>query len=371
LLKKFEFGKIIWHFVYNLPIEEEKKMKSYKLISRILFVSLPLLLLLTSCGEKKDKEEKTAFSIAVFVPGVLAGSPTYEMMDKGVRAAALRKEATVKTIEGGFNQAEWAEKVTALAAEGTYDLIVTSNPSMPEICRKIQEHYPDQDFIVLEGSGIENDQVSTFFFNHRELAFLLGNFAGLITENRISGKEIKKIGLIAGQEYPEMNNLIKPGFEMGFKNINSDIELDFRIIGNWYDASKASDLAADMFNNGADIVLAIAGGANQGVVSAAKTAGKFVLWYDSNGYAIEPGVVIGSGVIREDKAASEMIEKAIDGTLVRGSSISAGVKEGYVDFIDDDANYIKYVPVGVREEMGKIIEDMRSGEITLPAGSEG
>jgi len=349
----------------------KRKMKRFKMISRRFISALAVLALLTACGDKKAEDETSVFSIAVFVPGVLAGSPTYEMMDKGVRSAALRREATVKTVEGGFNQAEWAEKVTALAAEGTYDLIVTSNPSMPEICRKIQKHYPDQDFIVLEGSGKADDQVSTFFFNHRELAFLLGNFAGLITENRISGDEIKKIGLIAGQEYPEMNNLIKPGFEMGFKNINSDIELDFRVIGNWYDASKASDLAADMFNNGADIILTIAGGANQGVISAAKTAGKFVLWYDSNGYAIEPGVVIGSGVIREDKAASEMTEKAIDGTLVRGTSVSAGVKEGYVDFINDDANYIKYVPVGVREEMDKIIEDMRSGVITLPAGSEG
>ncbi|MBN2657944.1 MAG: BMP family ABC transporter substrate-binding protein [Spirochaetales bacterium] len=339
-------------------------------IIQFLIPALIAVLLLTGCGGKKGEEEKKSFSIAVFVPGVLAGSPTYEMMDKGVRMEAARKGATVKTVEGGFNQAEWSEKVTALAAEKTYDLIVSSNPSMPEICREVQKYYPDQDFLILEGSGKTDDQISTFFFNHRELAFLLGNFAGLITENRMEGNEIRKVGLIAGQEYPDMNNLIKPGFEMGFKNIDSAIELDFRVIGNWYDASKASDLATDMYAKGADIILTIAGGANQGVVSAAKNAGKFVLWYDSNGYAIEPGVVIGSGVIREDKAAMEMISRAIDGTLLRGSAIKAGVKEGYVDFIDDDANYLKFVPVAVREKMDRIISDMRSGSLTLPAGTE-
>jgi len=331
-----------------------------------------ILLAFTGCSEKENKEEDKTFSIAVFVPGVLAGSPTYEMMDKGVRSAAIPNGATVKTIEGGFNQAEWSEQITALAAEKSFDLIVTSNPSMPEICRKIQEFYPDQDFLNLEGSGLKDDMVSTFFFNHKELAFLLGNFAGLLTESRMEGNDtIMKVGLIAGQEYPEMNNYIKPGFEMGFKNVNSSIELDFRVIGNWYDASKAAELASDMYSSGSDIILTIAGGANQGVLTAAKDAGKFVLWYDSNGYSIEPGVVIGSGVIREDKAAEEMVLKAIQGTLNRGTSITAGVKEGYVDFIDDDANYKKYVPVSIREKMDKILKEMRSGEITLPVDDRG
>jgi simple sugar transport system substrate-binding protein len=343
------------------------KNKTVNLKVMILSLSVMLFFLLSGCSEKTEKNENKAFSIAVFVPGVLAGSPTYEMMDRGVRKAALQKGAQVKTIEGGFNQAVWAEQLTALAAEKTYDLIVTSNPSMPEISRKILEFYPDQNFLNLEGSGIKDDIVSTFFFNHKELAFLLGNFAGFISESKADPENKPvKVGLIAGQEYPEMNHYIKPGFEMGFKNVNSDLSLDFRVIGNWYDASKASELASDMYAKGADIILTIAGGANQGVITAAKNAGKFVIWYDSNAYAIEPGVVIGCGIIREDKAAEEMVLKAIEGSLNRGTAIITGVHEGYVDFIDDDANYQKYVPVDVREKMEKLLTDMRNGEIKLP-----
>lgn len=337
---------------------------------KIIFLLLLFFPLLTGCTKEDKREKNESYSIAVFVPGVLSGSPTYEMMDKGVRATAASLGAKVKTVEGGFNQAQWPEKVMALAAEQSYDLIVSSNPSMPEICRKVQQQFPDQNFLILEGRGKTDDSVSTFFFNHRELSFLLGNFAGLITENRESDNKIRRIGLIVGQEYPDMNNLIKPGFETGFKNINGDFVLDFRVIGNWYDASKASELATDMYANGTDIILTIAGGANQGVVSAAKAAGKFVLWYDSNGYNIKQGVVIGSGVIREDLAAEEMVRRAIEGTLSKGTSISAGVEEGYVDFIDDDPNYKKFVPLKVREEMNTIIESMRSGKIKLPADFE-
>ncbi len=346
------------------------------MIKKSVFILLSSLMLITTGlfgnGNKNTDDMEKIFSIAVFVPGVLAGSPTYEMMDKGVRKAAAQKGAEVKTIEGGFNQAEWAKQLTALAAEKNYDLIVTSNPSMPEICRKIQNYYSEQDFLNLEGSGIKDDMVSTFYFNHKELAFLLGSFAGIFTENILKPEGNKvKIGLIAGQEYPEMINYIKPGYEMGFKNINREIDLDFRVIGNWYDAAKAAELAADMYSNGVDIILTIAGGANHGVITAAKEADKFVLWYDSNGYSIEPGVIVGSGIIREDKAAEEMVLKAIDGTLKRGTSISAGVHEGYVDFIDDDSKYKKYVPVLVREKMNAIIEKMRNGEISFPVDIQG
>lgn len=331
-----------------------------------VFFILIAVLGFTGCTPKKENAGNKAFSIAVFVPGVLAGSPTYEMMDRGVRKAAQERGAVVKTVEGGFNQADWAQQITALAAEGTYDLIVSSNPSLPEICQKAQKNYPDQNFIVLEGRGSENSTISTFFFNHRELAFMLGSFAGFMTDSLKSTGEKKKVGLIVGQEYPDMNNLIKPGFEMGFKNIDSKLDLDFRVIGNWYDASKAADLAADMYANGVDIILTIAGGANQGVVTAAKNAHKYVLWYDSNGYAVEPGVVLGSGVLREDKAAEELVNKAIDGTLEKGTAIIAGVKDGYVDFIDDDPNYLKYVPAGVRNNMSAFLKDMRDGKLTLP-----
>ncbi len=330
---------------------------------------------LMSCGGKNtEKSESQAEpaesepkSLAVFVPGVLAGSPTYEMMDKGVRKAAAEENASVRTVEGGFNQAEWKSQVLALASEEKFDLIISSNPSMPEICREIGKSYPDQEFLILEGSGIENDRVSTFEFSHLELSYMLGYFAGLATaSNELEGTNRElKIGLIAGQEYPEMMQKIKPGFEQGLAEAAPGGELDFRVIGNWYDAAKASDLAKSMFSDGVDIILTIAGGANQGVVSAAKEEGHYVLWYDTAGYKIEPGVILGSGIIREDRAAYEQTLAALKDELPRGSASYAGVKEGYVDFVDDDPLYKEHVPESLRAAMAVELEKLRSGSLML------
>ena len=338
-------------------------------------VLFPLFLILSialgSCQKNEtsppvqEKAEEPA-QIAVFVPGVLAGSPTYEMMDKGVRKAAEEAGALVKTVEGGFNQAEWAPQVQTLASEKQYDLIITSNPAMPEICREVKRTYPDQEFLILEGSKIDNDTVSTFLFSHLELSYMLGYFAGLVTTSDMPGaNDALKVGLIAGQEYPEMNQKIRPGFQQGVEAAAPGAEVDFRVIGNWYDATKASDLTKSMIDSDVDVILTIAGGANQGVVTAAKETGKYVLWYDTNGYSIEPGTVIGSGLIREDKAAYEQTLLALQGNLPAGSSVYAGVNEGFLDFISDDPHYIDSVPENIRDAQNELVRKFKDGQLQL------
>ncbi len=79
-----------------------------------------------------------------------------------------------------------------------------------------------------------------------------------------------------------------------------------------------------MYRSGVAVILAIAGGANQGVVSAAQDAGKGVIWFDSSGYDIAPGTVIGSTRIYLDRAARELTGKAIAGELPFGSAESVG-----------------------------------------------
>ena len=334
----------------------------------ILILLLTAFTLLASCQKKEAPGSETTVpkQLAVFVPGVLAGSPTYEMMDAGVRKAAEEMGAEVKTVEGGFNQAEWEPQVQTLASEKKYDLIISSNPAMPEICRAVKKTYQDQEFLILEGSRIENDTVSTFLFSHLELSYLLGYFAGLVTTSDMDGANAAlKVGLVAGQEYPEMNMKIRPGFEQGVKAAAPGAEVDFRVIGNWYDATKASDLTKSMINTDVDVILTIAGGANQGVVTAAKKAGKYVLWYDTNGYAVEPGTVIASGLIREDKAAYEQTLLALKGELPAGSSVYAGVKEGFIDFISDDDLYTTNVPEEIRTAHDKVIRQFKEGQLQL------
>jgi len=331
-----------------------------------LFISgfIVLALLLTSCGDRNSDESET---IAVFVPGVLEGSPTYEMMDSGIRDAADKADIQVKTIEGGFDQASWANQLMALASEKRYGLIVTSNPAMTEICVTVSSSFPEQDFLVLDGSGLAGGSVADVVYNHREQAFLIGYFAALVTgsEELEGANKDLKVGMIVGQEYPQMNKEILPGFEIGLQTVNPDIELEFKVLGNWYDAEKARELAAGLYADGVDVILTISGGANQGVISAAKEAGTYVLWFDTEGSDLAPGTVLASAVTRQDKAAELWTKLWVDGSLVTGESRLVGINEGYVDFPMDGKLFQKNVPDSIRSEMEELVRHMRNGSLSL------
>jgi len=327
---------------------------------------LASLAVFSGCGKKAQSAQQPQGqkTIALFIPGVVSGSPVYEMLTTGVKAASDGK-ADVTLIEGGYNQAEWENKVTALAASGAYDLIVSANPSLPAIVRSVSAKFPKQHFLLLDGEMSGNPMVYTMRYNQREQGYMAGYLAALETEQLGGGKPVRRIGLVAAQEYPVMNEIILPGYLEGAKAVNEEYAVDFRLVGNWYDAAKAEELAADMIRGGIKVILTISGSGNEGVVQAAAAQGAKVLWFDNNGYNVRAGTVVGSAVIWQDKAAYTQIKRWLDGELPFGKAEIMGVAEGYVDFIQDDPNYILGVPEVVRNKQAAMVEKIRNGELVL------
>ena len=333
---------------------------SFPQIFLILLLTTSSILISCTNTEKETHLNSKQYSVAVFIPGVIAGSPTYEMMAKGAqRAINEADDGTIKIIEGGYNQGEWLEKITVLASSKEYDLIVSTNPAMPAICDEISKQFPDQKFFLLDGFLEGNKSIYTFRYNQQEQGFLSGYFAALVTSSNMKGANSNlEIGLIAGQEYPDMMQSILPGYTAGAHNVNSSISVDFRVVGNWYDAEKARALAESMYNSGVDVILAIAGGANQGVITAAGNLEKYVLMYDVSSYDIAPGIIIGSTVIEQERAAYEKIKLAIKGKMKFGTADLATVKDGWIGFDNKHKLYLQNVSLEVQEKQKDIIEQI-------------
>jgi len=345
---------------------------------KISKVALALIcgLLAASCAGNKSAQSlkggAAPYSIAVFVPGVVSGSPVYEMLVAGVNkavaeATAAGKKVTVQVVEAGTKQADWGTKLTSLVADGTYSLIVTSNPAMPEIIAPVSRQFPAQEFLVLDAYDQGNPRVTTFRYNQREQAYISGYMAALVSSSPMKyANKQKKIGLIAGQEYPAMTNIIAPAYLEGAKAVDPAFEVDFRIVGNWYDAAKGEELAKAMRDAGVDVIMPVSGGANQGVIAAAQSAGLYVAWFDDNGYTKAPGYVVSSAVMAQDRLAYEQTKAAIDGTLVRGAPSTVGIAGKFIDFVADDPLYIKTVPQDLRDRQAALMNSLRGGELTLP-----
>ena len=361
--------------VFYFPVsKQEIFMKREKNQISIIFILLIALLpgiLIDGCKSKKTEESsKKEVSIGVFIPGVMAGSAIYEMLAEGTRNAAEDYAVanpgaapSVTVIEGGFNQAEWETQVTTLAASGSYDLVVSSNPSLPEIVSRVSAKFPAQKFLLLDAELSGNPNVYTLCYNQREQAYMAGYIAALASME--GGGDVKKLGLVVAQEYPVMNNIILPGFIEGARAVDPAFSVDFRVVGNWFDAARAAELAAAMIHGGAKVLLPIAGGAGHGVIQAASEAGAKIVWFDTNGYAIRPGTIIGSTILRQNKAAYEKITLYLEGKLPFGKAEIAGIAGGFVDFVEDDPIYIASVSQSIREKQSILIARLRSGELRL------
>lgn len=346
---------------------------------KILTVLFSLLISFSAfCGGTKETYTK---NIALFIPGTLSGSPVYEMLYAGVEQAVTEykhtQTANLTVIEAGTNQAEWGKKLTVLSSQKKYDVIISSNPSMPDFAAETLKSFPTQKFIFLDAYAQGNKNIATIQYNQREEAYLAGYAAALVTTaSNIKDPNEKqvltyansdlKIALIAAQEYPVMNNVILPAVIEGAHAINSNISVDFRIIGNWYDATKGAEISKSLYDNGVDVIIPIAGGANQGIITAAQQYGFYISWFDDNGFTKAPGYVISSSVMQQKKMAYEQTKLFLEDKTEYGIPKTVGISDGYVQYVLDDKTFINTVPEVIRTKMNNVYTQIKSGELLLP-----
>lgn len=339
---------------------------------KIIFVLALVFSFFCIACEKEEKKEDV-LNIAVFLPGVRAESPIYDMLATGVEKAVESarnngKNVELLLLEAGTNQGQWLEKLSNIASENKYDIIISSNPSMPSIAKQVLEKFPNNKFLLLDSYCDDEPKITTFKYNQYEQAYVAGFIAALVsTSDMENANEERKIGLIAGQEYPDMNNIILPSFLAGARAIDEKMEVDFRIVGNWYDASKGAELASSMYNDGVDVIMPVCGGANQGVVTSAKENNFYLVWCDSNGYSRAKGLVIGSAIVEQETLAYEKTIDFINGTLVEGKAEVLGMKEGYIKFITDDSLYISTVPLSIREKQDEMLNKIKKNQLDIEA----
>ncbi|WP_422478425.1 BMP family ABC transporter substrate-binding protein [Pleomorphochaeta sp. DL1XJH-081] len=345
--------------------------KGFLVLALIVSFLVPAGTLFAAGQAEAESGAPESLSVLVYITGVMAGSPPYTALAEGAQEFASGHDAvTVKIYEAGFNQAEWEEQLTSLVATGEYDLVLGSNPSLPEICERVGAKFPDQKFIITDAFSEGNGQIRTYLYNQYEQSLFLGYLAGLVTTSSMEhANDALKIGFIAAQEYPLLNKHMVPGFLEGARMVNPAIELDFRIVGNWFDANKAADLATSMRSAGVDVFAAIAGGAAQGLFKVAQEEGAYIVFHNTNEYKAAPGRVVGCGSMEQKKLVKEILADVMEGKVTYGEASIVGVQEGYIGFFYDDPAYTQNLPADIREDFESFMDKIASGEIeySLPS----
>jgi simple sugar transport system substrate-binding protein len=292
---------------------------------------------------------------------VASGSPIYEMLVKGAtEAVAAVPGARMKVVEGGFDQSAWLGSLRDIASSGEFGLIVTSNPALPELAAKIVADFPAIRFFIADAYLAGNPAIHTVLYNQIEQGYIVGYLAGLVTKAR-RPDSAPVAGLIAAHRYPTLDQLIRPGFEAGLKAVDPDFVLEYREVGNWYDANKAAELAEGLYASGVEVILPIAGGAGQGVVAAARERGRSVVWFDDGGYALGPDTVIGCATLAQDELVAGRVKDILGGKgSLFGQADIVSVADGYIGFDPDGAGY-RSLPAEVRGLFEQALTGLKAG----------
>lgn len=233
--------------------------------------------------------------------------------------------------------------------------------------------YPEINYAIVDvdvtvdekGNKIEApSNLLGIMFRAQEPSFLVGYIAGMTTETN-------KVGFVGGQE----SNIIW-GFEYGYKagvdyaakERGTEIEVLSQYVGNFSDAQKGKSITATMYQNDADVVFHAAGGAGEGVIEAAKEAGKWAIGVDRDQSDRAPENVLTSAMKNADVAVYQVVKDMQEGKFEGGRTIEFGLSDdGAVGIAPTSDKNVKPEVLKSVEEISKKIV---SGEIKVPYNEE-
>lgn len=164
------------------------------------------------------------------------------------------------------------------------ELVVGDAYGTEQMCRRVAASYADTAFTLGSAMGPTAPNVSTFYGQNYEAAYLAGMLAAGLSK---SGK----IGVVAGIAVPTTYGLLN-AYRAGAKATKSDIQMKVAYIGSMFDPPKAKEATIAMADMGVDVVFA----ERMGVIEAATERGMLAIGNMTDQSAISPQTVVSSAM---------------------------------------------------------------------------
>jgi basic membrane protein A len=244
-----------------------------------------------------------------------------DLANKGGTEAAAEFGFTWKVIESA-DPASYIPNLTAGAEQG--DLTVGVGYLLTEAITEIANQFADDKFLLID-SVSEATNVRSVTFKENEPSFLAGVVAGQATKTN-------KLGIVGGQRIPPVIRY-EVGFVAGVKSVNPAAEISIVYTDTFGDPQKGKDAAQAQYEQGADIVLPIAGLSGTGCYQAVKERNKlgqeWVVGADTTQDHLAPGFELCTAQKGVDFAVYTGCKDVVTGTFAAGP-IDYDLKSGGV-----------------------------------------
>jgi len=237
------------------------------------------------------------------------------------------------------------------------------------------EANPDLDFAIVD-EVVEADNVKPIVFNTAEAAYLAGYLAAGVSKTGV-------VGTFGGGKQPPVT-LFMDGFVDGVAAYNEahgtavtalgwDKDAQEGLFtGDFEDVNKGKTYAANLIDQGADVILPVAGQVGEGAAAAAVDAGSVsVIWVDNDGYDTLPAeyrpILLTSVLKNTGDAVVEIVGSSIDDTFDNSAFVgtleNGGV--GLAPFHDMESS----VSDELAAELEQLTADIVAGTITVDSPS--
>jgi len=279
------------------------------------------LALLAGCSAGGDDEasDPDAFTYALITPGAAGDGGFIDSAIAGTKLAEQELGVTGRVVEAeSVSQQEGVIRSTV----ATHPDIIIAPGLDPDSLLAVAEENPDQLFGVPSDIFADElpDNVQAFSINVHESSFLGGYVAGSMTTT-------KKVGAVLGIDNPGLNQFFY-GYKQGVLAACPECTVTPSYLnGEFSDPSVGQEAALALYQDGNDIVFAVAGLSGQGVFTAATQEGRYAIGVDSNQDGDAPGTVIVSVMKRVDQTTFNLIKAAQAGDFTSGF-VAAGLADG-------------------------------------------
>ncbi|OMH31625.1 BMP family protein [Tersicoccus sp. Bi-70] len=260
--------------------------------------------------------------------------------------------------------------------QGNCNLTVTVGFNLGDTTKEVAAKNPKKHFAIIDYSDPKfTENVKPIVYDTAQAAFMAGYLAAATTKTG-------KVATYGGMNIPTVT-IFMDGFSDGVKYYNEKKSKNVQLlgwnkdsqngtfVGNFEDSGKGKQNTVNFINEGADVVMPVAGPVGAGTIDAAvdaKNAGKDVklIWVDSDGYETNTkgkDQMLSSVMKLMGDAVENVVKDDLDGKFSKtpyvGTLDNGGV--ALAPFHDQDKN----VSADTKSELDQIKKDIVSGAIKV------
>jgi len=297
---------------------------------------------------------------------------------EGMQKAQSELGIQIKTAESK-NASDFAPNLTSMKTQNC-DLTFTVGYALASETEAQATANPTMDYAIIDDNSISLPNVKSLVFKTSDAAFLAGYLAAAYSKTGI-------VATFGGVAYPTVT-IFMDGFVDGVAQYNTDSGKSVTVLGwdkasqngaftgDFDDQSKGQNTTKNFIDQGADVIMPVAGPVGNGAAAAAQDANKAgsdvaIVWVDADGFETAPNYqdVFLTSVMKEiGQSVYDTIKASESGTFTNtpyiGTLANGGV--GLAPYHNFDSK----IPQDVKDKITSLSNDIISGTLKVTSPSD-